>query len=395
MSTDQLSKMVGAPAKRKEDPRLIAGEGDFTDDVQLTGMVYMAVLRSPHAHARLLRVDASEAANQPEVLAVLTGDQVKQRCSSPLPVATVGTEGMKLKSRWPMATEAVNMVGEPVAAVVATSREAAHDALEMVDVEYELLPAVIDLEKALQEGSPLVHEDLGTNLCFETSGKGGDPDRAFNEADGVVSVRIEQPRVIPNPMEPRAVLASYERGTGNLTVWDTTQEPHDERGTLANILGLAENKVRVIAVDVGGGFGAKMTTYPESYIAAIFSMQLARPVKWAEDRQEHFMCTSHGRGQVQYAEAAYGNDGTLMGLRIRFYADLGAYIQRSSHISMSTLAPLGSAGMYRVKNMAWASYGVYTNKMPTGPYRGYSRNEATVTIERVMDGIAESWIWTP
>ncbi len=393
MVTGQVSKMMGASVKRKEDPRLITGEGKYTDDVQLKGMAYMAVLRSPHAHARIRRVDVSRAQRHPGVLSVLTGEEVNKACKTPLPLFSL-LPGMKAKDRWPIATDKVNFVGELVAVVVATSRDAARDALELIEVDYQPLPAVVDMEKATQQGSPLVHEELGTNLCYEASARAGDPDRAFREADGVVSARLAQPRLIPNPMEARAVVANYERGTGNMTLWDTTQNPHIERSIVAKVLGFPENKLQVIAIDVGGGFGCKFNTYPEAIIAPIASMQLGRPVKWAEDRQENFIATSHGRGQIQYVEAAYKNDGTLLGLRLRIYADLGAYCEVLSH-AIPTLAPSMSPGVYTVKDIAWTTYGVYTNKVPYDAYRGAGRPEGAYIIERVMDLIANALSMDP
>ena len=322
MISGQLPKMIGISIKRKEDPRLITGDGKYTDDVHLRGMTYMAVLRSSHGHARIRLIDTSIALQQPEVLAVLTGQDVNQHCKAQFPVADED-EGTKPKSRWPMPTEVVKYVGESIAVVVATSTTAARDALDLIDVAYEPLPVVVDMEKAIDPGSPLVHEDLGTNLCVESSGRAGDPDRAFGEADGVVSARLTEPRLVPSPMEPRAVVASYERSTGNMILWLSTQAPHMERSCTAEILGIPENKLRVIAGDVGGGFGCKIETYPETIIAAILSMHLARPVKWVEDRQEHFISTIHGRGEVQYVEAAYQKDGTLLVLQRQFREGCG------------------------------------------------------------------------
>ena len=382
----QVSKMVGARVKRKEDPRLITGEGKYTDDVSLKGMVYMAVLRSPHAHARIGRIDASKALQHPEVLAVLNKDEVNELCESPFPLFGL-VDGMKRADRWPMATGKAHYVGEAVAVVAAATQGAARDALELIDVEYEPLPAVVDMEKAVEDGAALVHDDLGTNLCYDASDRAGDPDGAFEGADGVVSARMTQPRLIPNAIEARAVVASYERGTGNMTLWVSTQNPHSERGIAAGMLGVPENKLRVIALDVGGAFGSKINTYPETIIAAILSMRLVRPVKWAEERQENFIATSHGRGQAQYVEAAYKNDGTLLGMRLRIYADLGAYTEVLSH-AIPTLTPSMAPGVYRVRDMAWTTYGVYTNKVPYDAYRGAGRPEGAYIIERVMDLIA-------
>ena len=387
MVTGQVSKMLGASVKRKEDPRLITGEGKFTDDAQLRGMAYIVVLRSDHAHARIGRIDVSRAVRHPEVLAVMTGQEVNQLCKTPFPLYGL-VDGMKRVDRWPMATDKVSFVGEPLAAAVATSLGAARDALELIEVDYQPLPPVVDMERAVEPSSALVHQELGTNLCYDSSGQAGDPDRAFREADGTVSARLTQPRLIPNPLEPRAVMASYERSAGNMTLWVTTQNPHIERSIVAGVLGFPENKLRVVALDVGGGFGCKINTYPESIIACALSMRLGRPVKWVEERQENFVSTSHGRGQVQYVEAAYKADGTLIGMRLRIYADLGAYCQVLSH-AIPTLTPSMSPGVYKVRDLAWTTYGVYTNKVPYDAYRGAGRPEGAYIIERVMDLIAQ------
>ena len=387
MATAQSSLMIGAAVKRKEDPRLITGKGQYTDDVQLKGLTYMAVLRSPHAHARILNIESSRAQQHPAVLPVLTGREVNERCVTPFPLY-YPVEGMRPKHRWPMAADNASYVGEPVAAVVATSRSAAKDAIELITVEYETLPVVVDLEQAAQEGSPLVHPELGTNLCHDFSKVTGDPDRAFREADGVVSARLTQPRLVPNPTESRAVVASYEPSTGNMTMWNSTQNPHFERSVAAGVLGFPENKLRVIAIDVGDGFGCKCYTYPETIAAALFSMPLGRLVKWTEERQEAFMSTSHGRGQLQYGEAAYKKDGTLLGMRFRIYGDLGVYCSYSTNAVPNNLTPSMVQGVYRVRDLAWSTYGVYTNKVPADVYRGAGRPEASYMIERVMDLIA-------
>ena len=221
-----------------------------------------------------------------------------------------------------------------------------------------------------------------------TSRTGGDPNRAFLEADGVVSLRLSEPRLVPNPMEPRAVIASYERGTGNMTMWLSTQGPHLEREIISDVLGFPEHKLRIIAIDVGGGFGCKVDSYSETVIAPLLAMLLNRPVKWAEDRQEHFLSTIHGRGEAQYVEAAYSNDGTLMGLRIRYITDMGAYCVGGSHSITEALTPSGTQGAYKVKNLTSTTLGVYTNKVPVGPYRGYGQHASSYSLERAMDLIA-------
>ena len=387
MVTGQISRMIGASVKRKEDPALITGEGKYTDDVHLRGMTYMMLLRSPHAAARVRRIDVSRVLEHPNVLAVMTGEECRQLCQGPFPRdATI--PGLKTVDRWPIATDRVCFVGEIVAAVVASDQGTARDALELIQVDYEPLPAVVDMEQASQPGSPLVHPELGTNAFFEPSGTGGDPDSAFNQADGLVSARLAQNRLIPSPMEGRAVVASYERGSQTLTMWVSTQSPHLERAVVAAMVGIPENRVRVIAKDVGGGFGCKGNTYPEPIIAGLLSVRLARPVKWTEERQENFVSTSHGRGQVQYVEAAYKNDGTLLGMRLRLYADLGAYTNRISHV-IPTFTPSMAPGVYRVQNFSWSAALVFTNKTPYDAYRGAGRPDAAYMIERVMDLIAQ------
>ena len=381
------SPMIGASMKRKEDPRLIMGDGVYTGDVELRGMAHMAVLRSPYPHARILRINPSKALAQPDVLAVLAGQEAQGYCKSEFPLSRV-REGMKTRSRWPIAIDVAKYEGEPVAVVLATSSSAARDALDLIDVDYEPLTAVVDWEKAAEPGSPLVHEDLGTNLSVLVSGTAGDPDRAFQEADGVVSARIVEPRLIPSPMESRAVVASYERGTGNMTLWLSTQAPHLERTFLAQVLELPENKIRILSRDVGGGFGCKIDTYPETVIAVILAMQHARPVKWVEDRQEHFVSTIHGRGEVQHVDAAYNNDGILLGLRWRYYTDMGAYSSGGTHTTVAAHPSSGAQGAYRIRNLDWTGHGVFTNKVPVGPYRGYGHHAPAYVVERVIDLVA-------
>ena len=388
MIAGQVSKLIGSRVKRKEDPRLITGEGKFTDDVILPGMAYMAVLRSPYAHARISSIDTAQAAAHPDVLGVMTGAEINESCSEPFPLFAI-LPGMQYPERWPMAATKANYVGEPVAAVVASSRAAARDALDLIEVDYEPLPVVVDMETAADADTPVIFEEMGSNLCYEASDQAGDPDRAFAEADGVVEARMEQPRLIPNPMEPRATVADYERSSGNATLWVTTQNPHIERMVVAQMLGMPENKLRVVAIDVGGGFGCKINTYSESLIAIILAQKFGRPVKWAEDRTEHFVATSHGRGQAQYVQAAYKKDGTLLGMKLKIYADLGAYAQVISHV-IPTLTPSLAPGVYACRDIGWTTIGVFTNKIPYDAYRGAGRPEAAYIIERVMDLIADA-----
>ena len=386
MSMGQVSKMVGSRVKRTEDPRMITGAGCYTDDVQLKGTAHMEVLRSPHGHARIRGIDISQAKQCPGVIDVLVGQDINSQCAIPFPLFAILGE-MHVVDRWPMAADVVRYVGEPVAVVVADTLSAARDALDLIDVDYEVLPAAVDLEGSASADAPLVHDHIGTNLCYEASGKSGDPDKAFADAYAVLSVRMEQPRLVPNPMEPRAVLASYQPSSKELTLWVTTQNPHTESSIVARMLGISESKLRVVAIDVGGAFGCKINTYSESIIASLLSMRLGRPVKWTESRQENFISTSHGRGQVQFVEAAYKKDGTILGLKLRIYADLGAYCQVLSH-AIPTLTPSMAPGVYAFRNIEWTTYGVFTNKVPYDAYRGAGRPEGAYIIERVVDLVA-------
>ena len=380
-------KLIGAAVRRKEDFRLIQGAGRYAADAQPRDLAYMAVLRSPHAHANIRSIETAAARNAPGVLTVMDGAEFNALCRAPLPLAGV-REYMQAESRWPMADGIARYEGEPVAVVAATNPYAARDALELLEVDYQPRPAVIDLEQALNDDAPLVHPDLGTNLCVGGARSVGDPDGAFAAAAGVVSLRLTEPRLAPNALEPRAVTAAYDRGVGELTLWLSTQAPHMERRAVADVLGLAESRVRVLSRDVGGGFGAKIDTYPETIIAAALSLRLNRPVQWVADRQEEFTSTIHGRGEIQYIDAAYRDDGALSAMRLRFYTDLGAYCFGGTHAVAETLTPSGAAGAYTVANLEWAVYGVYTNKMSVGPYRGYGQHATAYAVERVMDSIA-------
>ena len=381
--------MVGLSVRRKEDFRLIQGEGFYAGDIQPRDAVEMAVLRSPHAHARIRGIDVATATELPRVLAIVTGSEFNGLCHEQLPLAGV-REHMKAVSRWPMAADTAKYEGEPVAVVVAENAYVARDAMELIEVDYEPLPAVVDPELGLDDGAPIIHEELGTNLCVTSTRSVGDPDAAFAEADGVLSFRLVEPRLVPNSMEPRAVTASYNRGVGEVTLWLSTQAPHMERRAVARVLGMAENRIRVLSRDVGGGFGAKIDTYPETIMAAALAMRLNRPVRWVEERQEEFTSTIHGRGEVQYVTAAYRNDGKLLALRTEYYTDLGAYSFGGTHGVAETLTPSGAAGAYTVENLEWTVFGVYTNKMTVGPYRGYGQHATAYAAERVMDGIAQA-----
>jgi aerobic carbon-monoxide dehydrogenase large subunit len=375
---------VGRPLKRIEDPRLITGQGQYVGDLRLPGLTYLAFLRSPHAHARVMAIRSPTAGKVAGVVRVVTAKDLPPL--GPTPFMSV-LPGLKAFPYQYLADGVVDSTGVPVAAVVAESPALAREAIELIEVEYEPLPAVSDPEVALQPGAPLVHPELGTNQAFSVPMKGGDVDQAFSRAAHVVTIRVEHNRLAGAPMEPRGVVARYDPGTGELTVWSTTQNPFLTRADLASILGFPEHKLRVIAPDVGGGFGVKGPVYREEVIASVLTRQLGRPVQWVATRNEDLLTTLHGRAAVSDAEAAVAGDGEILGLRVKTIFDLGAHL-----ISLSIVPPLSYSlhvlGPYRIQNVELSNVGVYTNTAPTGPYRGSGRPVGVYVIERVIDEAA-------
>ena len=383
--TPQVPKFVGERVRRREDPRLITGQATYVDDVPLVGALHMAVLRSPHANARIVSVDASAAESAPGVVAVVTSANVRDFCGQLPEAGSVG--GWREARRWPLATDYVRFVGDPVAAVVAESREAARDALELISIDYDPLPAAIDIETAAKPGAPKVYQEFSDNVAYVMLKQGGNIEQAFRDADQIVSARIVNQRLVPMPMEPRCVAAEYRGNPGELTVWSSTQNPHQLRTHLAKILEIPENRVRAIAPEVGGGFGAKIELYPEDLLTAVFSYHLHRPVRWTADRRDDMAAMIHGRDQVQYVDAAVKKDGTLLGLRAKIFADMGAYYQQNTAI-VPTLTAVIASGPYAFDNIDIEVDGIFTNKVPTAAYRGAGRPEATFMLERIMDVIA-------
>lgn len=379
-------KWVGTPLKRKEDPRLIRGLAHYVDDIKLPGIVYASFRRSPHAHAHIRSIDISAAAAVPGVLEVLTGDDTRTTLGV-IPVAAQLPD-LKIPEHRPLAVDKVCYVGEPLAVVAAEDRYRAQDAVELVEVEYEPLPAVTDPEKALEKGSPLVHENFQDNCACVWKLKAGFPEKAFARADRVVKQRFINQRLIPVAMEPRGVVAQYDPGQGLLTVWSSTQIPHMLRTQLALILGVPEMQLRVIAPEVGGGFGSKLNVYGEEAVVSYLALKLRRPVKWIETRQENFLATIHGRDQIEDIELAVKKDGTMLALRARITADLGAYHQLFTPL-IPTLTSLLILGCYKVPAVDIEWVGVFTNKMATDAYRGAGRPEATYLIERMVDLVAQ------
>ncbi len=376
---------VGRAIRRKEDPRLIQGRATYVDDMTLPGTLYCAIVRSPEAHARIASIDASAARERPGVHAVFTGEDLD--LEAPLPMAWVPPEvEVNSPEHWPMARGEVCYVGQAVAAVFGDDKYAVVDAAEDVLVEYESLPVVVDPESALEDGSPLVHESLGTNKSHEWSLGGGDVEAALAEAEVVVERRIVNHRTAGAPIEPRGVIADYR--AGDLTVWSSTQVPHFLRLFLSLMLGINEEKIRVVAPEVGGGFGSKLQVYGEEALLAWAARKLGRPVKWTETRSENMAVSHHGRDQVATVRFGAKRDGTITAIHSRILADFGAY-----HMLLTpTIPSLGAfvmTGCYKVPNVQTDIVGVFTNKFPTDAIRGAGRPEATHMIEVVMDQLAD------
>ncbi len=384
-----VSKSVGARIKRREDPRLIQGLAHYVDDIKLPNLLHVAILRSPYAHARINGINTDAAQNLSGVKSVVTGDDVKDVIGG-IPCAATDPEGfpgIKVPHHPVLATGKVRFVGEPIAAVAATDAYIAQDALDLIEVDYEPLDAINSADAAFADGAPVIHEDWDDNMAFTWSIAGGDVDAAFAEADQVVSQRIDHQRLVPNPMETRGVVAQYLPGKDQLNLWSSTQIPHLLRTQISVMLSMAENHVRVIAPEVGGGFGCKLNVYAEEALLGHMAKYLGQPVKWIEGRRENFLHTIHGRDQTGDVELAVKNDGTILGLKYTVSADVGAYYQLLTP-AIPTLTGLMLCGSYTFKNVEMNLKAAFTNKMATDAYRGAGRPEATYLIERMIDVVA-------
>jgi len=389
---------MGAEVKRKEDPRLITGTSSYVGDLALPGMHYVAFVRSPHAHARVRRIDASAALRRPGVFKVVTGSDIRKLCA-PLPLASAGEGGggdaaaNMGRKHYPLSVDRVRHVGEAVAAVVATSEVIAVDAAaEDVVVDWEPLPAVTDPFAAMAKGAPQIHDDAPNNIEHQNTIKAGDPDGAFAKAKRVVKQRMVSQRLCGVPLEGRATLAAPDPTSGGLIVWATNQAPHALRNDLATALGMPQNLIRVIAPEVGGGFGVKFGCYPEDAIVAALARLYRMPLRWTETRVEHMMATTHGRAQVADLEAAVEDDGTITALRMRVTADIGAY-PVFTFIPDLTLSM--GIGVYKVANIDLQSTCVFTTSTSVAAYRGAGRPEAAYYLERLIDVIAAELSRTP
>lgn len=384
-----MTTLFGSGIKRREDPRLITGNGLFTDDLRLADLSYAAILRSPMAHARITSIDASAAKAFPGVLAVYTGADLRER-TAPVPCAwVVPGSDCKVPDHPLLAVDRVRYQGDGVAMVVAGSREAARDALDLIQVDYEPLPAVVSPEAATKPGAPQLHDSVPGNVAFLWKMRGGDTDAAFAGAEVTVKERIVQQRLIPNAMEPRAAVATYNAGSGQLTVWCTSQNPHIHRFLLSLMLKITEHRLRVISPDVGGGFGSKIPAYADEALVGFAAMDLKRPVKWTEERRENYLATTHGRDHVEYVELAGTRDGRITGIRTTVYAGLGAYASTASTGVPTILHGLMYSGAYTIPNLSADVYGVYTTTTPVDAYRGAGRPEATFLVERLVDRFAQ------
>ena len=377
-------KTVGKPIKRTEDPRLIQGLAHYVDDVRLPDTLHAAFLRSIYAHARIKSIDTTAAQKLPGVVAVYTGKDVQKigvvPCAAALP-------DLKVPEHRVLGMSKVYFVGHPVAVVVAETKAAARDALDLIEVDYEELPVVMDEEKAADPKSPLIHEQFGTNIAYKLTSGEGDIEAALKKSDKVIKQKLLNKRLAPIAMEGRGVLARYFPGEQELTIWTSTQIPHLARTQIAIMLGVAENKVRVITPEVGGGFGSKLNVYAEEAMLGWISMQTGRPVKWIEGRRENMQSTIHGRGQTGYVEIGCMKDGTITGLRYNVFADMGSYFQLLTP-AMPTLTGLMLSGCYKIPAIQINITATFTNKMSTDAYRGAGRPEATYVVERAADLVA-------
>lgn len=381
---------VGRARLRKEDARLVTGRARWTENIVVPGMLHMAILRSPLAHARITRMDVSAALREPNVVTAFSGAEVAERQGS-MPCVWPVTEDIVVPDYPPLAVEEVRHVGEPVAVVVARDRSSALDALEAIDADYEPLPAVMDLEAALADGAPLVHSAAGTNKCYTwvldsaQAGTGGDVAVAEAEAEVVIRRRYVQQRLVPAFMEPRSVIAEPTGDGWN--VYSSTQLPHILRILLAMSTGTPEQKIRVIVPDVGGGFGGKLQVTPEEFITFLAAERIGKPVKFVESRSETMVSGHHGRDMIQDVTLTARRDGTVTGLSVRLLANMGAYL---GIITPGT--PLLGAfmynGIYKFPAYRLECTGVFTTMTKTDAYRGAGRPEATFAIERIMDELA-------
>jgi carbon-monoxide dehydrogenase large subunit len=380
------AKLFGSSIKRREDPRMVTGRGAYTDDVKLPGQTYAVFVRSPHAHARVRRVDVARASAVPGVVAAFTGQDLAEGGVNPLPCGWLLPD-IKIPEYRGIATAKVHYVGHAVAVVIGESPYAARDGADAVTVDYDVLPAVVDGEKAVQPGAPQLHDNAPGNVAFRWSiGDKDKTDAAIKGAARVVKQRLINQRLIPNAIEPRASMASYNSATGELTAWIASQGPHVHRLLMAAfVLGIPEHKMRVIAGDVGGGFGSKIFVYPEEVTVCWAAKRLGRPVKWTAERRESFMTDAHGRDHASEVEMAVDQGGKIVALRVKTTANMGAYLSTFAPLIPSYLYGTMLSGVYEIPQIYCEVVGALTNTTPVDAYRGAGRPEATYVLERMCD----------
>lgn len=382
-------RYVGKPITGLNNRQLVAGKGCFVADVELPGMTHCVVVRSPFAHARIRSIDKSEAERVPEVLCIVTGEEILAN-TDPIPGSWEPSDmGAKEVNWYALAIDRVRYVGEAVAAVVAETLFAAEEAATLLYIDYEELPAVIDPEQALRDDAPLIEPEWGDNILVSRDFEAGDVDRAFAEADGIVEGQVQSNRITGTAIENRGCVAHYDPYKPLLTLWDSTQDPHPLRVFLAETLRISDNEVRVIQPNVGGAFGLKQPTFQEEPLIAYLSMKLARPVRWIEERYENFMSGGHARDTRFKYRAAYRNDGTVTGIDIEVLADVGAPTALCGY-GMSFVTWYCLPTMYRILNTRMKLQSVVTNKCPWNSYRGYGKDAASFVMERVMDKVSRA-----
>src|SRR5438094_1953546 len=399
MATVVQERLFGKAIKRREDPRFITGRGQYVDDVKLPGMTYAAFVRSPHAHARIRRIDTSGALKHPGVVAVFTGKDMAGVNSLPcgwdlrkeknIPGVV---QDLAMVPHMPLTADVARHVGDPVAVVIAESQAAAVDAVDRVKVDWEPLPSVTVTDRAARSGAPQIHTGAPGNVAFKWEiGDRSATDAAFKEAAVTVKKRILNQRLVANAMEPRACIARFDTATGELTLWVTSQNPHVHRLLMcAFVLGIPEHKVRVIAPDVGGGFGSKIFLYNEEVVCSWASRQLKRPVRWTATRREAYLTDAHGRDHVTDAELALDKDGKILGLRVKTTANLGAYLSTFAPAVPTFLYGTLLNGVYTIGAIHCEVTGVFTNTTAVDAYRGAGRPEACYVLERIVEAGARA-----
>lgn len=389
-------QLMGVRIKRREDPALITGQGKYTGDITLDNMATMMVLRSPYGHATIERIDTSAAATMPGVLAVITAADINDHLAEPLPMVMAADENYPVFhniAHYPLASDKVRHVGDPVAVVVAEDKYLAADAIEAIDVRYAPLAAVVDPEKAMADGAPQLHDHIPNNIAFRWQG-GNDVSGAFATAEKVVELRLHNQRLLPTAMEPRAVAALYDAEQDHYTIWTSTQIPHSIKEEVAQVLAIDQEQIRAIAPEVGGGFGAKSNVFPEEVLAPFLAKRLGRPIKWVATRSEDLQSTSHGRDQINIVRLAATNKGKVQAVDLKVIADCGAYYSRVTP-GIPPLTGMMMIGVYDIPHARTEAVGVLTNKNINEPYRGAGRPEAAFMIERAMDLLADELAMDP